>query len=48
MGAVRSDIVAALKRREDLRGELRETEAKIGTAESELGQIQSEVSSKQF
>ena len=44
LGAVRSDIVAALRRREDLQGELRGTEAKIGAAESELGQIQSEVS----
>lgn len=40
--------MAALRRREDLRGELRGTEAKIGAAESELGQIQSEVSSQHF
>lgn len=45
LGAVRSDIVAALRRREDLREILRGTEARIGAAESELARIESQARS---
>ncbi|BDA49945.1 hypothetical protein COCOBI_15-0730 [Coccomyxa sp. Obi] len=40
LGAIRSDIVAALQRRGDLQAELQNIEASVGAAESKLAQVQ--------
>ena len=45
LGAIRSDIVAALQRRADLQAELRGIEASVAAAESKLAQVTAEASS---
>lgn len=47
LGAIRSDIAAALQRRGDLQAELRGVEASIGAAESKLARITAEASHHQ-
>ncbi len=47
LGAIRSDIVAALQRRGDLQAELRGVESSIGAAESRLARVTAKASSHQ-